>query len=465
MKQSPTSQAESPALQSYRQDFQRLERQLNGLKGSFFHEHRSAAMEAFERMGFPNRRNEDWKYTPTGAMTRETLRPAEFPDGDSSPNGLGQLSTLIANRLVFINGSYLPSASEIIDTGAFEIGSLKEAIHADPDRIATWFDGLQNSGASAFARLNSAMYQDGAWIWAKPGAQVEHPILIIDVCQNMEADQVAYPRHLIVAEAGSSLSIIHVQSNFAQEHAPADQVLYRGFAVAEVFVQRDARVSLDMLQEGEADYQLIHHVDVRLDQNSHFRSRTFSLAGKLIRNNLTVRFGGEHAECDVQGVYLAAEQDLIDNHLYIDHAHPNCLSNQLYKGLASGKGTAVFNGIIYVRPNAQKTNAYQSNKNLLLSDQATINTKPQLEIFADDVRCSHGATSGQLDPESIFYLKARGIPQAEATRLLLEAFSAEVISSLDSESFRAIVQSRFNARVNQAIADSSAAWVNSSPSS
>jgi Fe-S cluster assembly protein SufD len=187
---------------------------------------------------------------------------------------------------------------------------------------------------------------------------------------------------------------------------------------------------------------MVHRNPLRFD------ARSYQLGGALVRNDINVRFAGEGAEADLRGFYLALDQELLDHHLILDHAVPNCYSNQLYKGIADGRGTTVFNGKIFVRKDAQKTNAYQSNKNLLLSPKATVNTKPQLEIFADDVRCSHGATSGQLNEEALFYLQARGIPPAEARKMLLRAFAAEALEGRPEDVFREHLMERLDERLS-----------------
>jgi Fe-S cluster assembly protein SufD len=418
----------------------------------FFRERRMQAMEAFERQGFPGRKHEEWKYTPVAHLTRTLLnglpqtQTLQLPDAQvGNPDHTSAwLPEWNANRLVFVNGRFDAAASRIIDQGAFTLGSLAHAMVDQPDAVATWFDALQTPEWSAFALLNTALHQDGAWIHVQPGAAVPHPILIVDIAENLPDEAVLFPRHLLVAENGSSLRVVHRQ---IQKYGGSARL----FSVLEAFVERQAVLELDTLQDGGRGVDAIGHVDVRQDRDSRFTSRTFCLQGHLIRNDLRVRFAGEHAECHLNGFYLAAEEDLVDNHLLIDHAVPHCQSNQLYKGIGTGRGSAVFNGKIFVRPNAQKTNAYQSNKNLLLSAEATINTKPQLEIFADDVKCSHGATSGQLDPESVFYLQARGIPEAAAKALLLQAYAAEVAMSLPEDAFRDFLHNQLHDRILQVL--------------
>jgi len=455
-----TSPLSGQSVLSYREQMlqhQALDESATPSVLPFFQERRALSMAAFERQGFPGRRHEDWKYTPVSRLTRQPLQ-ALLPGADdqtSQPAHKAQypvesaawtnwLPDFAANRLVFVNGTFDPQASRIVDQGAFTIGSLAQAMLEQPDVVATWFDALQTPEWSAFAQLNTALHLDGAWIHVQPGATVPHPIVILDIAQDLQADEVLFPRHLLVAENGSSLRVVHHMIKPEGQRS-------RTFSVLEAFVERNANIVLDTVQDGGRGADCIHHMDVRQDRDSRFTARTFCLQGDLTRNDLRVRFAGENAECHLNGFYLAAEQDLVDNHLLIDHAVPHCQSNQLYKGIATDQGNAVFNGKIFVRPNAQKTNAYQSNKNLLLSAEATINTKPQLEIFADDVKCSHGATSGQLDPESIFYLQARGIPLETAKTLLLQAFAAEVAAGLPEDAFKAYLSQRLFDRIRQVL--------------
>ena len=417
-------------MAGYREQYRDLEANLNGLTGSFFHERRKAAMEAFAQKGFPTRRDEEWKYTSTAVLSRQSLRTAELrQDADAV-----FLPDFQANRLVFRNGRFSSKESVILDQGRFSLGSLHQAIKQDPDQVASWLDARQQSDWTPFALLNSALYTDGAWIRLEPGAAPEHPVLILDLCDGLEADEVVFPRHLIIAERDAAVRVIHAQGR------PGDtQGRFRAFGVTEVFAERGANVQLEQIQAGGPQYQLIQTTDARLEEGSELTVRTFCLGGSLIRNDLRMMLAGEHATGHLDGLYHVHAEELADNHLVVDHAVPQGLSNQRYRGIAEDRGTAVFNGKILVRPKAQKTNAYQSNKNLLLSPTATINTKPQLEIFADDVRCSHGATSGQLDPESLFYLMARGIPESRARAMLLEAFAAEIVSALPEDELRELL--------------------------
>lgn len=428
------STAAAPA--TYRDAFEALESGLNGLKGSFYHERRLAAWQAFERLGLPGRKVEDWKYTPLGAFAGP-LRPA----GEHAGAAVLPVAGLEAWRVVFVNGRFDAGRSELPPDGGLSVAPLSQAIHADPDGVATWFDDLSRTDRMPFAALNSALYGDGACIRVARGTTVDRPVLIVDECAGLQADEAVFPRHLIVAERGASVRVLHA--------ALAGQgQAFRAAGLVEVFAEGEARVTYEVLQDGDAAFSHVNTVEARVAAGARFDARSYALGGALVRNDLNVVFAGEHAEADLRGCYLALGEDLVDHHLILDHAVPNGYSNQLFKGVMDDRGTGVFNGKIFVRKDAQKTNAYQSNKNLLLSPKATINTKPQLEIFADDVRCSHGATSGQLDAEALFYLRARGIPARRARTMLLRAFAGEVLSGRPEDAWLELVAGRLDARLD-----------------
>lgn len=419
-----------------------MESGLNGLHGSFFHERRIKSQQALEALGLPTRKTEDWKYTPTGQMGRLDLVPAAAASGIESdlPDLPAWVEQMDAYRMVFANGRLLEAQSILPEQKGVQVEALSQAMHRDAEAVATWFDSLPQLDHMPFAALNSALYSDGFCIRLDAGVLLDKPIVVVDATINLGQNGLVLPRHLILAEAGSAVRVLHVPLQ--------DQGAQRYNALLEAFVERDARVAYEVIQDGDAQTHQVLTVEARVAQGARFDARSYQFGGALLRNDINVRFAGEHAEADLRGFYLALDQDLLDHHLILDHAVPNCYSNQLYKGIADGHGTTVFNGKIFVRKDAQKTNAYQTNKNLLLSAKATVNTKPQLEIFADDVRCSHGATSGQLDPEALFYLQARGIPAAEARTLLLRAFAAEALEGRPEDAFREYILQRLDQRLS-----------------
>ena len=429
----------------FRELFDRLSASAEGHQApsdqaSFYRERREAALDALERLGVPTRRHEDWRYTPLGELGETIWHPAS-PAASAAPRDAVLEDWEDINRLVFVNGVYDAAASNVPDEKSLRVETLQAAKAKDPDDLATWFDDLARTDSMAFSAMNSAFYQDGVCIRVPAGKRVLRPVLILDLTDGLAEEEVIYPRHLLIAETGSDLRVVHIPRGARSGEA------FRAISLVEAFVEPDARIRYDIMQDGDEQFHHVHNVEVRLAKNARFDARCYALGGALVRNDLNVRFAGEHAEADLRGFYLAQGKDVVDHHLILDHAVPNCLSNQLFKGIADDEGNAVFNGKVFVRKDAQKTNAYQTNKNLLLASTATVNTKPQLEIFADDVKCSHGATCGQLNEEAVFYLQARGLPIAEARTLLLRAFAAEAMADRDNDAFLALVGERLDSRL------------------
>ena len=282
----------------------------------------------------------------------------------------------------------------------------------------------------SFIALNTAFSYDGAFIHIPGNTVVEQPIHLLYVSDARNAASVAYPRNLVVAEKSSQVKIVEsfhcMQSgnhNFTN-------------SVTEIVVKENAIVEFNKIQNETAEAFHINHTEAYLAKNSTFNINTITLGGEIVRNNLHIVLNDENGTAHLYGLYLLNGNQLVDNHTLVDHAKPNCYSNELYKGIIDDKAHGVFNGKIFVRQDAQKTNAYQSNKNILLSNDASMHAKPQLEIFADDVKCSHGATTGQIDEEALFYLRSRGIGEQNARALLNTAFAADVINNITIEALK-----------------------------
>jgi Fe-S cluster assembly protein SufD len=284
----------------------------------------------------------------------------------------------------------------------------------------------------SFVALNTAFVNDGVFIHVPAKMVVEKPVHILYVNSDKEP---AITRNLVIAEPESSIQI------FESYHSLDGSCEGLTTNVTEVIVKRNANVTWVKAQLENALTSQISFTQVEQEQDSRFSSTVVTTGGHLVRNNLHIRLNGTNCNAFMYGLYLLSGEQLCDNHTLVDHAMPHCESNELYKGVLGGKSTGVFNGKIFVRQDAQKTNAYQSNKNILLSDDAQMNTKPQLEIFADDVKCSHGTTTGQLDDEALFYLRARGIGEQSARTLLNIAFAADVLNHIQLETLRHNLQS------------------------
>jgi len=381
---------------------------------------RQAAIERFGTLGFPTTHNEAWKYTNLAPFLKTPYQPApaaaftrDLPA--ASPGAV---------RLVFVNGRFAPELSQTRTLAGLKISRIEEGLTRRPivDRIGATAAFEEN----ALVALNTAMFEDGALVEIADGAVLDAPVELLFLAT---ADgTVAYPRNLIIAGRDSQARIVETYRGSAAGYFTA--------AVSEVLVADGAVIEHYKLQEESEAALHFGMLAVRQGASSSFVSHNIAFGAALARNEIAVVLEGEGADCNLNGLYVTGGRQHVDNYTTLDHAQPHTTSHELYKGVLDGSSQAVFHGRIIVRPEAQKTDAIQRNKNLLLSDGAVINTKPQLEIYADDVKCTHGATVGQVDADAIFYLRSRGIPLAEARSLLTYAFTNEMISTMKVESVR-----------------------------
>ena len=384
---------------------------------------RQDAIERFGRLGFPTTHNEEWKYTNLAPLLKTPYEPASANAGGASApqRGPGHL------RLTFVNGRFAPELSYVREVRGLRLASLREAIAqgAIEERIGSCAAFEDN----AMVALNTALFEDGAFLEIAAGTVLEAPIELLFLTAADGKPVVSYPRILIVAGRDSQAQIVETYRGFGG--AP-----YFTNAVTEVVVGDGAVLEHYKLQEEHEAALHFGMLAAKQGASSTFTSHNIALGAALARNEIAAVLDGEGADCNLNGLYLAARQQHVDNYTTLDHAKPHSTSHELYKGILDGKGQGVFHGRIIVRPDAQKTDAIQRNKNLLLSESAVINTKPQLEIYADDVKCTHGATVGQVDPEAVFYLRSRGIVLEEARRLLTYAFASEMTARMKVESIR-----------------------------
>ena len=347
-------------------------------------------------------------------------------------------------RLVLLNGRFAPELSRLggLPSG-LKVGSLATAIAQGAPECAAL--GQQPIDDAPFAALNSAFLEDGALIVSRKGLVVEGPIHVI-VLSGGAGRTMTHPRVLVCAGANSQLNIALSFIGVAGEAHLTN-------AVTEAALAENAVVDFCLDQrETDSSYHL-GSLHVRGDRSSTFRLRTLTLGGQLVRNDITAVLAGEGAHVDLDGCYLVDGNRLVDNHTTIDHATPHCTSHELYKGILDGKARAVFNGRIIVRLDAQKTDAKQTNRALLLSDEAQVNSNPQLEIFADDVKCTHGAAVGQLDDEAMFYLRARGLTEKDARDMLIHAYAGEVLERIRIEPLRAQLERELFVQLDRDLAD------------
>lgn len=399
---------------------------------------RKNALNAFSKLGIPSTRHEEWKYTNIKSKLQEqlVLTPVDSEVNAAVKNYIASLPPY-AFRLTFLNGVFHPELSIVpTDIKGVTVSSLKEAFTHQPALVEKHLGKLVNYNEEHFAALNTAFVNDGAFLHIQRNVQVTEPIYIHYFFTASDVSAFTQTRCLAILEQGASLHL-------AEDFRNASNIAVQYNHVTEVFLDKNATMDIVKLQLEVSNAIGVHTMEAQVERDARFSAATVTFSSPttgtghaLIRNNATARLIGEGAHADLNGLYFGKENALIDNHILVDHVSPNCTSNQLYKGVLSGEATGVFNGKIFVKPDAQKTNAFQSSKALLLSNDASINSKPQLEIFADDVKCSHGAAIGQLDENALFYLRARGIDKEEATRILTYAFAHEVIDHVHSKPIR-----------------------------
>ena len=392
---------------------------------------RRAGMDRFAAVGFPTSRDEEWRFTPVGPIAHAEFRPA--PAAEVSREALAPF--VFGHEewplLVFVNGRFERRLSTLPDAArGVTIGSLAEAIERDPS-LERHLARHAPVDESPFTALNTAFLREGAFVHVPAGTDLGLPVHALFVATEAAQGGVTHPRNLFIVEREARASIVESYVTLAPGSA------YFTNAVTEVVSGENAWTEHTRLQrESEQAYHVgLTHVEQARD--SHYRSFTLAMGGAIARHNLHVRLNAPNIETLMYGLYLTRGEQLVDNHTAIYHDHPNCNSWEVYKGVLDGRSRAVFNGKVFVRPEAQKTDAKQTNRNLILSDSARVDTKPQLEIFADDVKCTHGATVGQLDDVALFYARSRGIPAAEARRLLTYAFAAEVVDEVSLAPVRA----------------------------
>ena len=395
------------------------------------HKTRAKALKYFEETGFPTRKDESWKYTSLAALINQDY--SLFPKSESTIELRDVKKYFLYDtdtyKVIFIDGVYSPFLSNTTHDG-LDVCLMSAALTKPKYRelINTYFNKIAPANESLTA-LNTSYAKEGAYIYIPPSVVAEKPIEIIHFASGNETSLWMQPRTLIVVDKNAQVQIIERHQSL-KAHAVVTN------SVTEIFVHQDAFLDYYKLQNDLESASLIDNTYITQEKNSHASVHTFSLGGKLIRNNLNFYHKGEHILSTLKGVTILEDQQHVDHSTLVHHAQPNCESHQDYKGIFSDRSEGVFNGKIVVDKVAQKTNAFQQNNNILLENKATINTKPQLEIFADDVKCSHGCTVGQLDEEALFYLRSRGIPKKEAKALLTYAFANTVLNSVQLPSLK-----------------------------
>lgn len=411
------------ARDHYLADFARVSARLPGSHAPWLARLRTDALDAFALQGFPTRRNEEWKYTSVAAFEQRAFIPV-MENAGAANAAAATLKIAMGNGdgplLVFHNGRYAPALSSPgpLPAGA-HLASLAEALDSMPEALQPWL--ASDEPQAAFGALNTAFMSDGAYLHLKRGVVLQAPVHLLFL--STIAGSASYLRNVIVAEEGAQATVI-------EHYAGVDGTVYFTNAITQIHAAANASIEHHKLQQEAPDAFHIAGIHARQQRDSRLESNSFSLGAALARNDITTVFDAAGCDATLNGLYLAGGSQHVDHHTRIDHRMPNGTSRENYRGVLDGASHGVFNGKVIVHPGAQKTNAFQANHNLLLSREAEIDTKPQLEIFADDVKCNHGATVGQLDANQLFYLRSRGVDETVARNMLVHAFAHDVIERI-----------------------------------
>jgi Fe-S cluster assembly protein SufD len=388
------------------------------------HDVRSEAIKIFEDQGFPTKKEEAWKYTSLNSVLKHDYSVFPKHEKNIEYNDVKKyfIHEIDSYKIVFIDGKYSSHLSQTTHDG-IDVCLMSAALNKPKYQliIENYFNKIATK--DSLSSLNTAFSQEGAYIHIPKNKLVEKPIQIIHFSTGNEAAIMHQPRNLIVVNENSHVQIIERHQSLTDNPVLTN-------SVTEIFANKRAIVDYYKIQNDNENASLIDNTFINQKQESHCSMHTFSFGGKLTRNNLNFFQNGERIDSTLKGVTIIGNKQHVDHNTLVHHIQPNCESHQDYKGIFNDSSTGVFNGKVLVNREAQKTNAFQANNNILISDKASINTKPQLEIFADDVKCSHGCTIGQLDESALFYMQSRGIPKKEAKALLMYAFSNNVLSSV-----------------------------------
>ena len=422
-----------PTTELFREHFFRLEDRLADTEQPVFLQNiRKAALGKFTELGIPTQRDEDWKHTRLRFLDEIAFHPAD-PDESATIDILQGVvfQNYPSHRVVFVDGRFSMEQSDLsrLPEGV-TLTPFEQAFTTHREILEKHFNQYAAEGENpAFVALNTALHEEGLLIVVGEGVSVEEPIHLIVLSTKHANPQVTHPRVLLVAEQGS-------EATFIERYAGEAGSVYLTNAVTEMVLGENAGLDHYRLQDESDEAYHICTVQVEQARGSRYRTHAVSIGSKLCRNGIAVRLDGEGIDCVMNGLFLAQGDQHVDNHTRVVHAQPHCSSHEVFKGILGDQSSGAFTGRIVVKPGAQKTDAIQSSKNLLLSDDASMTPDPQLEIFADDVKCTHGATVGQLDSDAIFYLRARGIDEDSARGLLTYAFANEIIEQIRIEPLR-----------------------------
>jgi len=397
---------------------------------------RQAGIASFAEQGFPKLSDEDWRFTnvaPIAKLNFSLAAPVVVNGAETKALDESVFAALPGHRLVFVNGFFSAKLSRRLPVaGGVRIENLAAALAQDSALIEKHLGQYAHPAGNAFAALNQALFTDGAFIFVPAGVEVAEPVQLIYISSAKTTGETIQPRNLILAEANSKLTVV-------ESYISTANTAYFTNAVTEIHAGDNANVEHVKVQDEAASAFHLATIAGEFGRASKVSVHSFALGAKLSRNNIRTKLAGEGLECVLNGLYLTRDEQLADHHMIVEHAQPHCASHEYFNGILDDKSKGVFHGRILVREIAQKTDAKQTNKNLLLSDDATADTKPQLEIYADDVKCTHGATIGQLNAESIFYLRSRGMSKDTARQMLIHAFAGEIIERIQCEPAREVI--------------------------
>lgn len=404
---------------------------------------RKTALQRLLEIGLPSNKSEEYRFTPiTKTLEKKLVWETSTQASTLSSIEPFLIQGLDAHLIVLINGAFAKQFSNLDELeSSVTVTTFAEANTQIKEKIVAQLGSL-NKSDDAFSLLNTAFYQEGIFIHVPKNRVVAKPFLILHINDAQQKQVVSHTRLLVTVENGSAVSVIEKSDSIGAYPC------FHTFT-EEIVVGEDATFDYCKVQNDSGSIHQVSNTTLSQSNTSKVNTFTLTLNGQLIRNNLSIIIDGEHCESHFHGLYLVTGNTLVDNHTVVDHQKPNSFSNELYKGIMDENSKGVFNGKIYVRPHAQKTNAFQSNRNILMSESATINTKPQLEIWADDVKCSHGCTTGQLDEEALFYLQARGIPYDSAKAMLLYAFALDVVALIKNDTLKSYVDDLITERLHK----------------
>jgi Fe-S cluster assembly protein SufD len=403
---------------------------------SWLQQARQAAQLALGELSIPQRKQEIWRYSNTDKLFKNSFVPAADDFSAIQPVDIEDylLDDFDSYRLVIVNGRCIASLSDVYKLPeGVKLDSLRDALTTDPELMSAWFGHTANHHQHVFTALNTALTNDGVFMHIDAGVQLDKPIELIYISLSLDEPTMIQPRNLCVLEQGASATLI-------ERYVSTGESVYFNNNLSEVVLGEQANLIHYRVQEESRQAYHLGSIFLSQKASSVYNNTSVAMGGAWARTDFNVDFKEQDAQCHLNGLYMVGDQQLVDYHLNVRHSVPNCSSTENFKGILYGKGKAVFDGLIYVAKDAQGTDAHLSNANLMLTRKAEVDTKPQLEIYADDVKCSHGTTVGQLDSQQVFYLRSRGIDEATAHKMLCLGFAGEIINEIEIDVLKTCIE-------------------------